>query len=451
MSELPGKKAGRNPGGPAYSKSFEASEAVLFEELELAVRWGRPSILLAVYRSQDWQRRAEKTLNANLQRLGQRVISIQAAEEGANVTDVIARVPDRSRVVFFVSGMEKGDQRSEISVYEGLNLNREFFVENQIRVVFWLTEKEALDLPRFAPDFWAFRHRVVEFTRPQTARQSALPAGLLLWHTGESAASGDELAAGIQLREKMLADLPDLNESLSNRLDLLYTLGYLYWCAGDTPRAVGMLTTGLGQLAGIRVPLAESRLREGLAIIHYDLGRHAEALASFKDLAGGEPRDPLLLLNYAIAEHALGHNRESVDLGTRTVQLDANNPRLWNGLGHLHLSIGEIEPAIAAFRQALRLDPANADYHFSLAICHQGLGQQEEAKKQVEAAGQLPGDASPLRGPFKEAITGDAAEALQLLRKALETGQVSASAVRRDANIGLYFEQAEIDALLGGM
>jgi len=453
MSDLPKRKPGSTSAsaqGAAYSKSFEASQAVLLEELELAIRWARPSILLAVYRSQDWQKRAEKALSQSLNRLGQKVVPIQAFEAQASLVEVIALIPDRQQTVFFVTGMEQAGQRNGISVYEALNLNREFFVENQIRVVFWLTEKEALDLPRYAPDFWAFRHRVVEFTRPQTARQSALPAAILLWHTHESRLNEKELRAAIQLREKMLADLPELNESLSSRLDLLYTLGYLYWSAGNTGRALQELTMGLGLLRGVQIAFPESRLQEGLAILNYDLGKYPEALAVFEALAANNPADALCIMNCGIAQHALGHNREAVSLGDQAVELEPKNPRLWNALGHLHLSVGETEPAIASFKNALGLDPEMPDLHVSLAVCYQDLGYQEEAKKQIEAFAGSVGDKSAYARALQAAITGNGPEAIRLLRKALDAELISASQIKHDPNISLLFDASQIASVLGG-
>jgi tetratricopeptide (TPR) repeat protein len=452
MSDLPEGKPGSTPAGArgaGYSKSFEASQAVLLEELELAIRWGRPSILLAVYRSQDWQKRAEKALSQRLGRLGQKVVPIQAFEAQANVAEVIAHIPDREQTVFFVTGMEQAGQKNEISVYEALNINREFFVENQIRVVFWLTEKEALDLPRYAPDFWAFRHRVVEFTRPQTARQSALPAGLLLWHTRESRLNEKDLRAAIQLREKMLADLPQLSESLSSRLDLLYTLGYLYWSAGDTGRALEALTMGLALPGGAQIAYPESRLQEARAILDYDLGEYSKALTVFETLAANNPADALCVVNCGIAQHALGHNREAVSLGDQAVELEPKNPRLWNALGHLHLSVGETEPAIASFKNALELDPETQDCRVSLAVCYQDLGYQEEAKKQIDAFADSVGEKSVYARALQAAISGEGQEAVRLLGKALDAKLISASRIRHDPNISLLLDASQIASVLG--
>ena len=50
-----------------------------------------------------------------------------------------------------------------------LNYQREVFVEHPLLAVFWVREPELNSIAVSAPDFWAFRNRVVEF--PETIDQ----------------------------------------------------------------------------------------------------------------------------------------------------------------------------------------------------------------------------------------------------------------------------------------
>jgi hypothetical protein len=79
------------------------------------------------------------------------------------VIKAMCSMPNRGQVVFFVSGIGSANESLSRKAYSALNMHRELLVEHQIRVVFWLTKSEAASLPHYAPDFWAFRHRVVEF------------------------------------------------------------------------------------------------------------------------------------------------------------------------------------------------------------------------------------------------------------------------------------------------
>jgi hypothetical protein len=65
--------------------------------------------------------------------------------------------------VFFVTGIGRNDEPERRDIYRALNFHREMLVENRVILVLWLAAAEAAELPYLAPDFWAFRHRVVEF------------------------------------------------------------------------------------------------------------------------------------------------------------------------------------------------------------------------------------------------------------------------------------------------
>ena len=52
-----------------------------------------------------------------------------------------------------------------------MSLQREYFVDRRIRIVFWLTQNEIVKLAHAAPEFWAHRHRVVEFVEAPKAEQ----------------------------------------------------------------------------------------------------------------------------------------------------------------------------------------------------------------------------------------------------------------------------------------
>jgi hypothetical protein len=143
---------------------FEDRIGILFSELELAAKWQRPSIILAVYSSEFVRADADVTLVNHLHALGQSAYHIKIENQNhADVSRFISDLGDKENVVFFVEGLRWGTNQDDYHAYHMLNNHREFFLENRIRIVFWLTEKEALDFAHYAPDYWTFRHRVVEF------------------------------------------------------------------------------------------------------------------------------------------------------------------------------------------------------------------------------------------------------------------------------------------------
>ena len=193
---------------PTNRLSFEENINTLLEELVLAEKWQRPSILLAVHKSKFGQDKAEKALEAKLNKLGQNVTHVTVDQDRSDIPHFIAGMPSPDKSVFFVSNVDWGGGADRKDAYRALNIYRELFVEHHVKVVFWLTLNEAATLPRYAPDFWAFRHRVIEFTGQRIPRNVHLPAGVLIWDAQNSVDPFDTLEARISVREQLLAKLP---------------------------------------------------------------------------------------------------------------------------------------------------------------------------------------------------------------------------------------------------
>ena len=64
-------------------------------------------------------------------------------KERSDVPHLILSTPATDRSVFFVSNIDWGGGQDRKDAYRSLNIYRELFVDNHIRVVFWLTVNEA--------------------------------------------------------------------------------------------------------------------------------------------------------------------------------------------------------------------------------------------------------------------------------------------------------------------
>ena len=136
---------------------------MLSEELALAVRWQRPSILLAIYKSEFVCTQAQLMLEEKLSQIGQRVYHLTINLEEFDIPLFFSHYPEREKTTFFVKSLKQAGKRASQYAYRALNMRRELLVDYRIRAVFWITEAEAADIPTHAPDFWVFRHRVIEF------------------------------------------------------------------------------------------------------------------------------------------------------------------------------------------------------------------------------------------------------------------------------------------------
>jgi hypothetical protein len=168
---------------PPRINKFEETINILFEELKLAIQWNRPSLLLAIHKSEPSQYKAKTALENKLKHIGKSVVNIEVNSASSDVAHFILRTEvDADNKIFSISNLDWDRGENGKDAYRSLNLYRELFIENKLKAVFWLTVNEGINLPKYAPDFWAFRHRVVEFASIHGYKKINPAVGILIWH-----------------------------------------------------------------------------------------------------------------------------------------------------------------------------------------------------------------------------------------------------------------------------
>jgi tetratricopeptide (TPR) repeat protein len=394
---------------------FEDRVDILFHELELATKWQRPSVLLAIYSSDYIREDADIALENRLHNLGQSAYHIKIKnQKSADVSLLISELANFSNVVFFVEGLHWGAGEDDRCAYRTLNKSREFFIENQIRVVFWLTEDEAIDLAHFAPDYWSFRHRVIEFfDSPKSGPVSPHVLESAWQGEGESAGPAEDLDAKIALRVALLTDLPKNNESTSSRANLLLTLGMLHWRRGDAEKASQFLNTALDLAAGMEDARFEGLCFNAIALVETDLGhtesaiqayqnaislapehisawnnlgnlyrkleRNDDALAAFQKAVEQNASDAVGWFGLGDLQHALGREDDAIYAFLKAIEFSANYASAWSGLGSCYMVKGLLEQALAAHLKAIEIDRLRLDSRLALGDLYIQQGKNEEA------------------------------------------------------------------------
>jgi len=417
------------------SRSFDANVQALFEELELATQWHRPSILLAICKSKITHDKAQEALQKKLVGLGQTVVRIDVDREHADVLALMLERGNGGNAFFFVSKLDQVGGTEAQSAYRMLNLHREGFVENRIKAVFWLSPSEASNLPRQAPDFWSFRHRVVEFASPRASSITSLPAGVLCWRLQETVESLQSIRKSIVAHEELLSKLPDQPEASSQRIELAEVLGHLYWKLGENPMAVESLSRGVAAAQNAMFLQTRAWLLNGVAIITYERKEYQKAGEIYSEILESNPKDGFLWINFAITLCALGKNREAIFRAEQGLKLTPLEARLWNSAGHLHIALGRLDEAIPFFQKAIGLSRDVQEYHVSLAACYSLIGLSEESLREIDAASASGGGRRSYLGACKAAVLGNREESLRLLKSGVSSGEILAAELRRDANL----------------
>jgi len=396
---------------------FDDRVDTLLDELELAVKWDRPSILLAVYKSEFVRADLERILNARLSEIGAKVVHLQVNESQFDIPLVLKKQPDLEKTVFFISGLKWGGGRGGRNAFRALNIRREYLVDYKVRAMFWLTEEESIDLPFRAPDFWSFRHKVIEFidippvafsapvTQPRPARELFKPPA--------------DLDEKIASQETSLAQQTD-SEAASERLALLLELGNLYWLKGKLDKAGESLSaaSGLARTAGSSD--LQFRTQIGLGVVYHDADLLGESVSAFQRAARTDPKSHVPWLYLSSIYSKSGNPRRSLSaakkaswlnprsaeawfiLGNlyvererfgdamaayqKSLALEKKNARAWESLGDIHLHSGDVLAAASAFEKSVRFEPGNGAALGKLSLLYRNSGEIQKALKMVKRA-----------------------------------------------------------------
>ncbi len=360
---------------------------IIAKELELAVRWQRPCVLLVVYSSEYVRADVETALENNLIDIGQKVNSLRIKNQNArDIVPFLKEFKNPENTVFFIDGLRWG-QDPEVSVYKTLNLQREFFTERQVRVIFWLTCNEIVNLARNAPDFWATRSRVIEFAESPKAEQ--VLQGMLesAWQgIGEYADQADDTDAKILLRESLLTELPANEEASSTRANLLLTLGVLNWRKGDYEKADEQLREALKIASMIQDNWFEAECFNAIALVKTSMERIGDAIDAYKQAIRLAPKQIFAWNNLGNLCSKIGRNDEAIIAFLKAVECNPSDPIAWNGLGNVYFIRHYVDDAIAAYRKSIHFMPTFSHPWNGLGDVYASTGRIHEAIKAYRKA-----------------------------------------------------------------
>jgi len=143
--------------------AFDRRINLILDELGLAIRWQRPCLITSVFRAEPTRNMVQTLLANALKKSGQPVFHYFVSKKHYDVPIELMDQPGHEQKIFFISNLRAGGGRGYSNAYRALNMHREYQIDGRIKAIFWVTELEAEQVARFAPDFWAFRHLVVEF------------------------------------------------------------------------------------------------------------------------------------------------------------------------------------------------------------------------------------------------------------------------------------------------
>lgn len=126
-----------------------------------------------------------------------------------------------------------------------------------------------------------------------------------------------------------------------------------------------------GILIGCTALLTGFVLWSALAASHRDLitlgdqqwaaGQLDTAQSTFEKAVQAEPRSVKAHMKLAGLQLSRQEFKACIETYQRTIGLEANNVKAWLGLGFAYLHTGQNSLSLAAFNEAIRIDPANQE------------------------------------------------------------------------------------------
>ncbi|CAG0974305.1 Transcriptional activator NprA [Methanosarcinales archaeon] len=324
--------------------------------LTRAYKYNKSSILFAVYLSEFQRVDVEKTLEKLLKEQGLEIVKVDAGKH-KNLPDYLSSLNSKN-IVFVVHNVEKGFPES----LAYLNFKRETIAENHIKVVFWVTEEELTRISREAPDFFAFRNRVIEFMEVPLAEERR--PGLVQFAMETEYKSLDEIRGSINLKEKLLSELSG-DDEISGYL--LGSLGILYDQIGSYRKAIEYYEKALAIAHEIGDRRGEGADLGNLGNAYSDLGQVEKAIEYYeKALAiaheiGDRRGEGTHLGNLGLAYSHLGHVEKAMDYYEKALTISQEiGDRRGEGnhlgnLGNAYSDLGHVEKAIEYYEKALTI------------------------------------------------------------------------------------------------
>lgn len=230
----------------------------------------KAAILFALFKVETTRLFAERSLTGILEGGGFRILRVDLNDpKNSDLVTILLRAQESPNDVFFVYGLRAVNQPA----LRSLNIRRELLLHEGVKVVFWLEESQLQGVAFGAHDFWAFRHRIVEFIELPEEETLHKAAEKLLHDTDYT--SRNELLAKIQLRQDLLRSLG--KGATYERARMHFELGQLLYHNGELAKAKKHLQQALEVVSKLKGKPERAAICHQLGMIAQDQGDYEEA------------------------------------------------------------------------------------------------------------------------------------------------------------------------------
>ncbi|HEX7620755.1 MAG TPA: tetratricopeptide repeat protein [Anaerolineales bacterium] len=372
---------------PDISLPIQDRIDILFREIELAVRWNRPSILFAIYKSDIVRDEVNTLILEKLKKIDQKTHSIKTSFNNQfDFLEQISKLPDLSQTVLVIDGFNWECGVEGARIFKEFNKNREYFIDNNIRAIFWLFENEVSDFAANATECWILRHRVVEFVDVPQLEQESIQSLESLWQRPENIPTGEYLLANSPEEKLILQDSVKVHASRANSF---LNLGILFWRKGNLKRALKYVRASEKISESLVNTSLLAQCQNALALIHTELGNIEEAVSAYQRAISLSPESEFLWNNLGQLLAKNERNDEAINAFNKALSYSPRDFLSWNGIGHIYIKLGLFQNAISAFEKVLEIAPHYESSWAGIGKAYLESAQLEKAEVSLRKAVEL--------------------------------------------------------------
>jgi len=234
--------------------------------------------------------------------------------------------------------------------------------------------------------------------------ESVQMRGLTLYRLGQP-------AAAIPYLERVRQWMPDANADANHVLGLAYMNARRYddargafaaqYGVGADSAAAHLLTGGMlldANLPELAAQDAQKALEiaPNLPLAHFMLGEVylyksdvAHALEQFEQERAVNPGYPAVYDRLGDVYTRMGEYQKAQESLTRAISLDVSSTGPFIQMGKVFLRRGDPESAAMYLQHAVKMDPGNYISHTLLGQAYRGMGKEDDAKRELDAASQI--------------------------------------------------------------
>ena len=369
------------------SLSFQDRIDILFHEIELAVKWDRPSILFAIYKSDFVRDEVNQLLNEELLQIGQKTHPIKTNDiDQFDFLSQISQIPDLSQTVLLIDGFNWECGPEGVRIFTEFNKNREYFIDNNIRAIFWLYENEVSDFAANATECWILRHRVVEFVDVSQHAQGLVQSIEPLGQSANNFPADEYLSKS---PSDAILNLPDSEKENASHANALLRLGILFWRKGNHQRALKYLQASTKISNLLANHSLQTQCQNALALVQTEQGNIDDIVSAYQQAISLSPESDFLWNNLGQVLAKNERNEDAINAFKKALLCSPQDFLSWEGLGHTYNKLGVYQNAISAFEKALELAPSYAFSWAGIGKAYLESGQLENAKSALCKAVEL--------------------------------------------------------------